>query len=375
MPLPRSLTQTLRQGQLTVGAGWRAYFAPFNQALAVSTSSTLSGPSIYDLQVFQKLLDANFQPISGQPWTDLGFAENFKFTAGSKVGNVVAGYRGAVRAKYRAEVGEKITFDFHEASRMSLSISTGMQVFNLLATTVTAGSTTGPLSTSGTPAIAIGASGYSATGFAGVTSGYPALCVPSGSGALFPAGSMIVCDQDYNGTSFGFVGAAGANVFQNAVSSVDFIRMTSDFVAGVSGVFTGANQVGGQDVLVLTAPFVGGGNYALGSGVPYQVPPSNAKVQAINGYAAREGGTFIKEWSAVFVLDTVDSSQFLKYYPRVAPDTNPGLMGKNLQNATSLQQYSLSCALEAMAFDDPLDGETVVSYTAYFPHSGTTPQI
>ena len=63
MPLPRSLTQILRQGQLTVGAGWRAYFAPFNQALAVTTSSTVSGPTIYDLQVFAKFLDANFQPV------------------------------------------------------------------------------------------------------------------------------------------------------------------------------------------------------------------------------------------------------------------------------------------------------------------------
>jgi len=375
MPLPRSLTQVLRQGQLTFGAGWRAYFAPFNQALAVSTSSTVSGPSIYDLIAFQKMLDANFQPVAGQPWFDLGYSDNFKFTAGSKVGNVVTGYRGAIRAKYRAEVGEKVSFDFQEVSRLTLGISTGMQVFNLLATTVTAGSTTGPLSTSGTPAIAIGASGYSATGFAGVTSGYPALCVPSGSGALFPAGSMIVCDQDYNGTSFGFVGAAGANVFSGAVASVDFIRMTSDFVAGVSGVFTGANQVGGQDVLVLTAPFVGGGNYALGSGVPYQTPPAGSKVQAITGYAAREGGSFIREWSAVFVLDTVDGSQFLKYYPRVAPDSSPGMVSKNLTGATSIQQTGLSCALDAMAFDDPLDGETVVCYTAYFPHTGTTPQI
>lgn len=368
MPLPRSLTQILRQGQLTVGSGWRAYFAPFNQALAVTSNSTTSGPSIYDLQVFAKMLDSSFQPIPG--WFDLAYCENFKFTPGSKMGNVNTGYRGALRAKYRAEVSEKVSFEFMEVSRLSLGISTGMQIFNLLATS-SAASLLGPLSASGTPAIAMGASGYSATGFAGPTAGYPTLCVPAGSGAAFPAGSMLVCDQDYNTSQFGFVGAAGANVFQGAVQSVDYIRMTSDFVAGVSGVFAGG--LSGQDLLVLTAPFVGGGNNALGAGPTS--PQAGSKVQAITGYAAREGGTRILEWSAVFVLDTIDGSQFLKYYPRVAPDTSPGLTSKNLQGATSLQQTGLSCALDALAFDDPFDGETVVSYTAYFPHSGTTPQI
>lgn len=368
MPLPRSLTQPLRQGQLTVGAGWRAYFAPFNQALAVSTSSTVSGPTIYDLQVLNKFIDSSFQPVAG--WYDLALVENFKFAPGSKVGNVMTGYRGAIRAKYRAEVSEKISFEFMEVSRLSVGISTGMQVFNLLATTGSA-STAGPLSASGTPAIPMGASGYSATGFAGVTAGYPTLCVPAGSGSLFPAGSMIVCDQDYNGTAFGFVGAAGANVFQGAVTNTDYIRMTSDFVAGVSGVFAGG--VGSQDALVLTAPFVGGGNNALGVGPV--TPQAGSKVQAITGWVAREGGTYIREWSAIFVLDTVDGSQFLRYYPRVAPDTNPGMTSKNLQGATSIQQTGLSCAMDALAFDDPLDGETVVSYTAYFPHGGVTPQI
>jgi hypothetical protein len=369
--LPRSLTQPLRQGQLTVGAGWRAYFAPFNQALAVTTSSTLSGPTIYDLQVFAKFLDANFSPVAG--WYDLAYTDNFKFTPGSKMGNVVTGYRGAIRAKYRAEVSEKLSFEFQEVSRLTLGISTGMQIFNLLATTASA-STVGPLSASGTPAIPIGASGYSATGWAGATSGLPTLAVPAGSGALFPAQTMIVCDQDYSTSNFGFVGDAGANVFQGAVTNVDFTRMTSDYVNRVVQVIPAASSgLTGQDALILSAVFVGGGNNPLGAATV--APTAGAKVQAINGYAAREGGTYIREWSAIFALDTVDGSQILKYYPRVAPDTSAGMPSKALAGATSLQQTGLSCALDAMAFDDPLDGETVVSYTAYFPHADTTPQI
>ena len=370
MPLPLSLTQPLRQGQLTVGAGWRAFFAPFNQALAVTTSSTVSGPTIYDLMALNKLIDSSYNPSPN--WWDLGYADNFKFTPGSKVGNIMTGYRGAIRAKYRAEVAEKIAFDFQEVSRTAMRISHGMQVFNLLATT-NAATTVGPLSASGTPAIAIGASGYSATGWAGATAGLPTLAVPAGSGAAFPAGSMIVCDQDYSG-AFGFVGAAGANVFQGAVQSVDFIRMTSDFVAGVAQVIPAASSgLSGQDALVLTRPFMGGGNNAFGAGPT--VPQAGSKLQAITGYTTREGGTYIAEWSAIFVLDTVDGSQILKYYPRLAPDTSAGMTSKNVQGATSIQSTSLSCAMDALAFDDPLDGETVVSYTAYYPHAGTTPQV
>ena len=102
--LPSSLVQPLRQGQLTVGAGWRAYFAPFNQAYAVNQSSTAVGPSIYDLAVSGKFLSG--APPAG--WSDLGFISKFKFTPGSKTGNIIAGYRVAIKAKYRAEVGEKL---------------------------------------------------------------------------------------------------------------------------------------------------------------------------------------------------------------------------------------------------------------------------
>ena len=240
--------------------------------------------------------------------------------------SVVTGYRGAIRAKYRAEVSEKLSFEFQEVSRLSLGISTGMQIFNLLATTASA-STVGPLSASGTPAIAIGASGYSATGWAGLTSGLPTLAVPAGSGALFPANSYIVADQDYNTANFGFTGDSGANVFQGAVTNVDFIRMTSDYVNRVVQVIPAATSgLTGQDALVLAAPFVGGGNNALGAATTS--PQAGAKVQAITGYAAREGGTYIREWSAIFAMDTVDGSQILKYYPRVAPDASAGFASK-----------------------------------------------
>lgn len=385
MPLPRSLTAPIRQSQLQVGSGWRAYFAPFNQALAVNQGSNSLGPSIYDLEVFAKFLDlaqaGTYLPYSGTNqsyrtgsatpfappgWLDLGYVKNFKFTPGSKTGNVMTGYRGAIRAKYRAETGEKFTCQFMEVSRTTLRITTGSQVFNILTTSQLSPSTVGPLSTSGITATAIGASGYQPTGIvATATAGLPTLFVPSGSG--FAVNDMIVCDQDYVAGTYGFIGDAGANVFQGAVTDVDFIRKTSDYVQSVQQVITG---VAGQDALVLAGPFAGGGNQGSSTIAPNYGPTAGAKVQKISGFTAREGGTYIAEWSAMFVLDTINTSQVMFYYPRVAPDTFTGFTDENLQGATSMQTSALTSGFDALAYDDPLDGETVVAYRAFFPAPG-----
>lgn len=353
MPLPKSLTQPLRQGQLMVGSGWRGYFAPFNLALAVNQSSSALGPTIYDLQTTGRFIDKASGPPKG--WADLGFMDNVKITPGSKIGNVVAGYRGVIRAKYRAETSEKLSFRFREMSRMAASIATGSQIFNLLAVpTGNAATTAGPLSATGTAAVAM--SSYSPTGGAG---GAATLTVADATG--LKAGDYIVCDQDYNGTDFGFVGDSGANVFQDAVASdrVDFIRQTSDYVAGIASI--------SGSVLTLTGPFIGGGNNPVLGATPNTAPTAGAKVQRVVGFTSREGGTYIKEWSAVFTLDTIDASQVMYYYPRIAPDQFMGLEPFALQGATAMQEYPLNSSFDALAFDDPLDGETCVRYFSYYP--------
>jgi hypothetical protein len=363
MPLPRSLTQPLRQNNLVVGSGYRGYFAPFNQQQAVATANSALGPTIYDLQVTGKFIDgAAGSFITAQPgWFDLGWIKNFKFTPGSKTGNIMTGYRGAIRAKYRAETSEKMSCLFMEATRTAMSISTGTQVFNLLAASG-AGNVgqLGPLSASGAQSFAM--TSYSASGGVG---GAAVLTGAAGAGAAFPVGTYIVCDIDYNGTSFGYVGDAGANVFPGAVTDVDFIRKTSDYVACVAAV--------NGNALTLTGPFVGGGNNSAGN-APTS-PQAGSKIQGVVGYASREGGTYIKEWSAIFVLGTIDGAQILFYYPRIAPDAFGGLTEENLPNATAMQTNGLAGTFDALAFDDPLDGETVVRYSAYYPPPGQTIQI
>lgn len=368
MTLPLSLQQPFRKGQLLVGGGYRAFFAPYNAAAAQAANSTTVGPSIIDLQVSGPF-NESAPPTN---YFDLGWISKFKITPGSKIGSVRSGYRGAVRAQYRGEVGETFEFSFNEMSRLAYKIASGTEIFNLLSNPAAVASTLGPLSSSGALAVPIGASGYAKSGSVAGFLGQPTLFVPAGSGAAFPANSLIVADDDY-ANQFGLVGAAGINVFKNATTDIDFIRKTSDFVARVIAVVP--NALSGQDALILSKPFVGGGN-AIPPNLPLYAPGPNAKVQLIKGYGAREGGTFITEWSGLFCMDTMDGSQLAMYYPHISPNQFKDFTANQIENAgtTDLTRYDMDCVMTALAFDDPLDGETVVRYSAYYPSPGLDPQ-
>jgi hypothetical protein len=365
MALPKSLTQVFRQNMLLVGGGFRAYFAPYNATLGHSQTSSVLGPSILDLQV-QGPFDENNPPAG---FFDLGWIDNLKITPASKVGLVRSGYRGAVRAIYRGEVGESFDFQFKEMSRLSLKISSGTEVFNLLRNPSALASSSGPLSSSGSPAVPMGASGYNPS-----YQGLPTVFVPAGSGNAFPVGSYIVVDDDYVPGTYGQVGAAGIPVFQNAVTDIDFIRKTSDFVATV--VQIKPTLIAGQDGLILNKPFVGGGN-GPGTVAPTGPNPGTGKVQQIKGYAAREGGTFVVEWSALFLMTTIEGSQIAFYYPHTAISAFKGLANWAIEDigTSSETGFALDTTMMALAFDDPIDGETVVRYCAYYPTSGKDAQI
>lgn len=369
MALPKSLTQPFRKGSLLVGGAWRGFFSPYNAALGDTSNNTSSGVAVLDLQV-QGPFNESALPNN---YIDLGWINKFKMTPGSKIGSVRSGYRGAIRAQYRGQVGETIEFTFRESTRLAWKIATGTEVFNLLSNPTAVASAVGPLSSSGSLAVPVGASGYLVNGVIGtLAAGLPTLCVPAGSGAVFPVNTYIVADNDYQLGQYGIVGAAGINIFQNAVTDVDFIRKTSDFIARVAAVIP--NIAAGQDGLVLGAPFVGGGNAASGA-IPYG-PSLTAKVQAIKGFVAREGGSFITEWSGLFCMDTIDGSQIAIYYPHLAPNQFKDIAGWTLENAgtTDLTGYELDAVMEALAYDDPLDGETVVRYAAYYPTIGNNIQ-
>ncbi len=75
-------------------------------------------------------------------------------------------------------------------------------------------------------------------------------------------------------------------------------------------------------------------------------------------------------------MDTMDGSQIALYYPHLAPNQFKDLGSWQIENAgtTDLGGYELDCVMEALAYDDPLDGETVVRYAAYYASPGNNIQ-
>ena len=347
---------------MVVGSGWRGFFAPYNAALGSAVASTVSGPTIVDLTT-GPWADTT-QPIVSS-FYDMGWIKDFKRTPESKIGQVRSGYRGAVRAQYRGQVGENMEWKFREYGRMQYRLAAGSTVFNILGASGLSGGTNGPLSASGAYAAPI--SNYSAGTYPwGVGGGTaPTLTidtVPHLNQAQIQVGSYIVCDVDYNTATYGLVGDVGVPVFKNAVTDIDYIRKTSDYVARVTAI-NGA-------VLTLDQPFIGGGS---GNPAPYGPGSASAKVEVISGFTAREGGTYIAEWSGLFLCSTIDGAQLFIYYPHISILQNRDVAAAwAIENigTTDLGGMELDAQYAALAFDDPLDGETVVSYEGYFYKPG-----
>lgn len=377
MALPRSLVQPFRKGKLVVGAGWRAFAAPYNAALGSAVASTVQGPTILNLEAgpFSDQFPWNFltPPTSTSPqagFSDLGWIKDFKMTSESKIGMVRSGYRGAVRAQYRGQVGESIEFKFREYGRLQYRFAAGTTVINLLGASGMSGGTSGPLSASGAPTAGITSynPGTAPYGVGGQGTAATLTLSAAPSTAQIAVNSWIVADIDFNPASpAGLVGDAGIPVFLNAVTDVDYIRKTSDYVALVTAI--------NGNVLTLSYPFVGGGS---GNPLPYGPGTTNAKVQVISGWTSREGGTFISEWTALFLMSSIDGAVLGAYYPHLSiaqPKDVAGSWAIENIGTTDLGGYELDASYNALAFDDPLDGETVVSYRMYYPRFQETPQI
>lgn len=364
MSFPKSLQQPFRKNKLVVGAGWRAYFMPYNIALGSAVASTVIGPTIVDLT--QGPFDSFFPPFN---MADLGWIKDFKVTTESKIGQVRSGYRGAVRAQYRGQVGESWECKFNEYGRMQVKLATGTNVFNLLAATGSAGGTAGPLSASGFVSTNVTAySPGSPVGWDVTQNVAPTLTVANAAAAQISVGSYIAVDYDYVvGTFGGALGDAGVPVYQNAITDIDYFRKTTDFVARVTAINT--------NVLTLDQPFVGGGsgnptpNFTQPNGWSSFTSPTQLRCQAIKGFASREGGTYIGEWSALLMCNTVDGAQLVYYYPHCSIMQNRDFAAQwTIENAGTTDEggMQLDAQFSALAFDDPLDGETVVAYRGYY---------
>jgi hypothetical protein len=134
---------------------------------------------------------------------------------------------------------------------------------------------------------------------------------------------------------------------------VDFIRRVTFNVGVIKTIVT--------DTLTLEQPLLGG------------TPAAAAKVQAVTGFASREGSSFIQAWSAVFVVDTADGAQLYYYYPQLSVGGEREDSTFEVENAgtAAIRGHSLRAEFNALAFEDPVDGETVVCYRGFFPAPGS----
>src|SRR5882724_7570531 len=125
--MQNSLVQPFRQNLLLLGSGWRGFYAPYNVTLGIGQPNTAVGPKMLDLTQ-GPFTDA---ALAAAGWFDIGWVKDFAITDEGKIGDLRSGYRGAIRAKIRGQVGEKIAFKMREFSRMAMKISTGSDIFNL----------------------------------------------------------------------------------------------------------------------------------------------------------------------------------------------------------------------------------------------------
>lgn len=330
MPISKSLVQPFRKPMLLVGSGFRGFFAPFQQG--ASPAPTLFDPAR------QGRFDTNAPPAG---WFDLGWIDQFKRSPAGRIGQIRSGYRGAVRAQYRGEISSAVEFEFREWGKLQMALAAGTTHFNVLK--AAAGSPESPVGGTPVAAVALGA-GSTATSIA----------LAAGGGSQFRPGGFISVDLDYTGES-GYVGSGVQASFVPAgsVTDTDYIRRVT-FNVGLIQSISG-------DTLTLAQPLLGG------------APPSSAKAQAVAGFASREGSSFIQSWSALFIVDTADGAQLYYYYPQlsIASEREDGTFDVENAGTADVRGHALRAEFNALAFEDPVDGETVVCYRGFFPAPGS----
>jgi len=273
------------------------------------------------------------------PWISLGWVQGFARKAASKTAPILTGVPAAVLEQTRETLDAQVSFQFLSWTKLTMALATGSQHMNLLA-----------------PAAGAGAAADGGTGAAAkvVLGGATATFLPlAGSdAATFTAGQTVVLDVDYTGQT-GFVGTpvSGAYV-KTALTDVDYVRRVSFNVAMVASVAT-----------------TGLAGLTLVDALPGGVPVTGMKVQAIEGFVDREGGSFFQEWSALFAMEGAQGERIFFHYPRLqslgsAAEASSLLAGKS---GSTLARVLLEGSYRALPVTDPLDGERVVCYRGFLP--------
>lgn len=307
-----------------ITGGLRAFFAPVTRSDGT--------PEIFDPSAGEFDMDA-----PPRPWIDLGVIRSFERKAAAGLQTVRTGDGGLGQLQFRTQADSRISIEFCEWGKLQMALAAGSQHLNVL-----------ERSSDSDPRAAGGVAKTAVSIQWGTTANE--IVLNSADLAGFSVGDLIAVDEDYS-SQRGYVGTviSGAYVRENDSTSrdADFVRRVTYNVARVTE---------------KTAT-----SLKLQSSLPGGTPLDGAKVQKVVGFVDREGGTFLQEWSAIFVTETVSGGRVCFYYPRLQTASAMG------ETAISLGENYAAIALRAdfLAFPvvDPIDGEGIVSYRMYWPES------
>jgi hypothetical protein len=308
----------------------RVYFAAVDR---------VNGP----MAIFDPSQNAGFNlDAPPAPWIDLGWIENFERTSTSQIEPLIAGVAGAGASQARHGLGARVEFEFRDWGKLQMALAGGSEHMNVLATDPSAS----PAGSGGVPLAAVPL-------LAGSTA--EELVVGAGAVGGFAAGDLVACDVDY-AQQIGYVGSGIAAAY---VKSAADVRQDSNYIRRVTF------NVG--RVAEVTATTL-----VLGQALPGGAPVAGASVQTVIAFVDREGGSFLQQWSGLFVMEEESGGRVCFYYPMLSPCTVKAAWQKEslVEIQKPIGEMALQAAFTALPTIDGNDGAVVVCYRSYFPAIG-----
>jgi hypothetical protein len=300
----------------------RAYIAPLDRNAEIGVPFDPASQGEFDLD----------QPLP--PFLDLGWVQNFQRTADPKFEALRAGPLNSVSSQYRTQLDAGVEFDLPNWGKLQMALAGGGQQFNVLA------------SAGGGPSMG---SGGAAAPAVYVQDGARPIELPLAAAALanFQAGDLVAVDWDYQGQA-GYLGSGIPGTYLaagvDAASHIDLVRRVTFNVSRVSSKTSNSLYLAQS---VIAAPQTGMG------------------VQKVVAILDREGGSYLQEWAALFVIAGGTGGRICFFYPRLQAAGSPGEVRREIE--APFFGNMLHAKLRAMPTLDPNDGETVLCYRSYFP--------
>ena len=319
-----------RAGLRPISRQTRAYFAAVDR---------VNGPTA----IFDPSKDGGFElDAPPAPWIDLGWIENFQRTSTSQIEGLIGGTAGAVSGQVRHALGARVDFEFRDWGKLQMALAGGAEHMNVLATDPSAS----PVGSGGIPLTAVP-----------LLAGSTALELVLGAGAIagFEAGDLVACDVDY-AQQVGYVGTGIAAAYvknpADVLRDANYVRRVTFNVGRVAQVMATS--------LLLTQALPGG------------VPAAGASVQRVIAFVDREGGSFLQQWSGLFVAEDESGGRVCFFYPILSPCTvKPEWVRESLVTIQKpIGELALRASFAALPTLDGNDGEVVLCYRSYFPATG-----